>query len=238
MNTPSQQLARRRAFTLVELLVVIAIIGVLIALLLPAVQAAREAARRTQCTNNLKQIGLGFQTYHDVNKKFPFAFQATVADGWAWSVHILPFMEQGNLFENLSPNSNNMPTSTSGNANLATRLDVYTCPSDVGPEVNSNFASYGTSNYTVNDAICDHTEQRAMRDITDGTSNTILAGERAFTNSNHHFKSIGAVWPGWKSGISNASVVGRAAWPPNTEMTDTFQPAGACCGADPCKRHT
>jgi prepilin-type N-terminal cleavage/methylation domain-containing protein/prepilin-type processing-associated H-X9-DG protein len=96
-----------RGFTLVELLVVIAIIGILVALLLPAVQAAREAGRRTHCINNIKQIGLALHNYHDVHKKLPYgkgpSYGATVpgAPVYArWSTHalILPYMEQGNTF--------------------------------------------------------------------------------------------------------------------------------------------
>src|SRR5258707_425762 len=96
--------SRSRGFTLVELLVVIAIIGILVALLLPAVQAAREAGRRTQCLNNLKQIGLAIHNYHDTLKRLPFGKGApypTPAAGYArWSAHalILPFMEQGNPY--------------------------------------------------------------------------------------------------------------------------------------------
>ena len=96
---------RHKGFTLIELLVVIAIIGVLIALLLPAVQAAREAARRSQCTNNLKQIGLGLHNYHGALNCFPpgylstpFPSGANVGDnsgpGWGWLAMALPYMEQ------------------------------------------------------------------------------------------------------------------------------------------------
>src|SRR5688572_17681540 len=87
----------RRGFTLVELLVVIAIIGILVALLLPAVQAARESARRMQCSNNLKQIGLGLHNYHDTIKCFPPGRWGGTG-GKVWGPHslILPFIEQGN----------------------------------------------------------------------------------------------------------------------------------------------
>ncbi|TVS20773.1 MAG: DUF1559 domain-containing protein, partial [Planctomycetaceae bacterium] len=86
---------RRRGFTLVELLVVIAIIGVLVALLLPAVQAAREAARRSQCSNNLKQIGLAMHNYADVHKAFPPAAMTVGQHSATAFVFILPFIEQG-----------------------------------------------------------------------------------------------------------------------------------------------
>ncbi len=91
--------SRRRGFTLVELLVVIAIIGILVALLLPAIQAAREAARRTQCNNNLKQVGVALQNYHDTYRCFPpGGFQNR---GCSWLVCILPFVEQGTAYDQM-----------------------------------------------------------------------------------------------------------------------------------------
>src|SRR6476620_6105821 len=91
---------RRQGFTLVELLVVIAIIGILVALLLPAVQAAREAGRRTQCINNLKQLGIGFQNFHDTQKWLPPTHIDETASGSfkgsTWLVVILPYIEQEN----------------------------------------------------------------------------------------------------------------------------------------------
>src|SRR5262245_20166918 len=88
----------RAAFTLVELLVVIAIIGILIALLLPAVQAAREAARRTQCSNNLKQIGLSIQNYYDAHKSLPPSYLSGAGHA-TWLVLILPFTEEKSVYE-------------------------------------------------------------------------------------------------------------------------------------------
>src|ERR1700744_5583987 len=106
--------ARRRAFTLIELLVVIAIIAILIALLLPAVQQAREAARRTQCRNNLKQIGLAFHNYVDVNQVMPIGHLWSAAGsnttnhvagggaGWSWTAYLLPYLDGGNLYNSFN----------------------------------------------------------------------------------------------------------------------------------------
>src|SRR6185503_11686703 len=100
---------RRAGFTLIELLVVIAIIGILIALLVPAVQKVREAAARLQCQNNLKQIGLAFHSYHGVKKFFPPGFSsgaasldgASTGPGWGWAAHLLPYIEQDGLFRQI-----------------------------------------------------------------------------------------------------------------------------------------
>src|SRR4051794_16362735 len=106
MKTPYRQ-----AFTLVELLVVIAIIGVLIAMLLPAIQAARETARRIQCANNLKQIGLALHNHHLAKRHFPPGYVAVLtysdgatdtAPGWSWATSILPYIEEGPLYKTLS----------------------------------------------------------------------------------------------------------------------------------------
>ena len=107
-----RQCVRRRGFTLVELLVVIAIIGVLVSLLLPAVQQAREAARRMQCTNNMKQLGLALHNYHDTFKTFPRTpwwynggggNQSTeFFSGFSWRTMILPFIEQGALHDQIN----------------------------------------------------------------------------------------------------------------------------------------
>ncbi len=143
---------RRRGFTLIELLVVIAIIAVLIALLLPAVQQAREAARRTQCKNNLKQIGLALHNYHDIYNVFPAAslhwnidFTGTALTNnsdaaWGWGAMILPQLDQAPLFNTLGVSSRGLedllvdPTTRP----LAQqKLAVYKCPSDNAPDLNT-----------------------------------------------------------------------------------------------------
>lgn len=136
--------SRRRGFTLVELLVVIAIIGVLVALLLPAVQQARESARRMQCGNNLKQYGLAIQTYHDVWNKIPNSKLAQSGDPLypSWHSTILPQMEQQPLFDKISWRQTgnygwNSIVNTPTNPNAVARMVQvpYTrCPSDSSPE--------------------------------------------------------------------------------------------------------
>jgi prepilin-type N-terminal cleavage/methylation domain-containing protein len=126
----------RRGFTLVELLVVIAIIGMLVALLLPAVQAAREAARASQCKNNLKQLGLALQNHHDTFGRLPAGWTANVPDGspgWGWMVDILPQLEQRNLSETLI----NLKLPITHAANQAARetvIPTLLCPSDPAPK--------------------------------------------------------------------------------------------------------
>ena len=139
---------RSRAFTLVELLVVIAIIGILIALLLPAVQAAREAARRSQCSNNLKQLGLALHNYHDTYRTFP-------AGGWAsanrlsWHVAVLPFVEQAPLYDQVNFNA----TTWQENLHIAvTPISAFLCPSgtkmETGYPSGESYVDNGTTHVT------------------------------------------------------------------------------------------
>ena len=128
---------RKTGFTLVELLVVIAIIGILIALLLPAVQAAREAARRMQCSNNEKNIGLGLLNYHDTHGVFPPGTMGT-GTSWSWSARILPFMEVGDIHKQIDFSHNYNEHATSGpvainNRAMKTFVSTYICPSAPEP---------------------------------------------------------------------------------------------------------
>jgi prepilin-type N-terminal cleavage/methylation domain-containing protein/prepilin-type processing-associated H-X9-DG protein len=136
---------RRCGFTLVELLVVIAIIGVLVALLLPAVQSAREAARRQTCLNNLKQMALAMHNYEDSNKVLPVGLMGGVVsnpdDGYAWGLAILPFIEQKALFDQINPNGQDGIVRANFNATGGaikggeTSLKTYRCPSSQLPKV-------------------------------------------------------------------------------------------------------
>jgi prepilin-type N-terminal cleavage/methylation domain-containing protein len=148
---------RKRAFTLVELLVVIAIIGVLVALLLPAVQSAREAARRTQCTNNLRQVGIAIHNYNDTWQALPPGCYHGVFG--TWMLHILPYMEQKNL-HGLYVNSGGIHTFRNGGIRYGgtqnlpvtrTLLPSFTCPSDVKNDTTkSQYNGVTSHNYVAN----------------------------------------------------------------------------------------
>jgi prepilin-type N-terminal cleavage/methylation domain-containing protein len=158
-----RRLPHRPGFTLIELLVVIAIIGILVSLLLPAVQQAREAARRTQCRNNLKQLGLALHNYHDVARVFPPASTNDVEQGgWitnplnrhlhSWQVFVLPYLDQAPLYNRADFNvsafhPNNLPV---GEA----QVPVYRCPSYSGPRVSAdpNYTRFGP-NYAITNYV-------------------------------------------------------------------------------------
>jgi len=129
----------RRAFTLVELLVVIAIIGTLVGLLLPAVQQAREAARRAQCTNNLKQTGLALQNYHEARRQLPEgwlcnldrsdAHHAEEGVGWGWASRILPYVEESAISKSIDIK---IPIASASSTVLGAVIPAFLCPSDAG----------------------------------------------------------------------------------------------------------
>ncbi len=195
---------RRPAFTLVELLVVIAIIAVLIGLLLPAVQKVREAAARTQCTNNLHQIALALHNYAGDMGWFPSGYIGVAgpdpndtAPGWGWGALLLPYLEQNNLFRQINLG---VPVGDPSNQAICTTvLKSFVCPSDRSTGVftvygqdNAPLAQAATNSYAANsgvgadlDAELDQANGMFSRnsrirftDVTDGTSNTIAIGER------------------------------------------------------------
>ena len=198
----------RPGFTLIELLVVIAIIAILIALLLPAVQQAREAARRTQCKNNLKQIGLALHNYLEAHSSYPMSFVSDIAtgsptSGGEWSVHarILPYVDQANLYDNANLS---LAYDDPANGNIATqRVAIYLCPTDSNDRARTDSSgtaihypiTYGfnggtwrvwvnSSGRPGNGAFAPNTGFRP-RDFTDGVSNTLGFSEvKAFTAYN------------------------------------------------------
>ena len=237
---------RRRGFTLIELLVVIAIIAILIALLLPAVQQAREAARRSQCKNNLKQIGLAMHNYHDVHKMFPPCYvvptnsqgsanhttanigsnAANFHPAWGWGTFLLPYLDETALYNATGAGEGSLILDHRDE--FRTILTQFMCPSDDGEPLDSNSNwnrqavdswHAAKSNYVVAN---DHeTQTRGLdatgifwensncmiRDIFDGTSNTILAGERRYHVEDNVFRtqvSVGC-WAGTIEGYSDGS---------------------------------
>ncbi len=188
----------RTAFTLVELLVVIAIIGILVALLLPAVQAAREAGRRSSCLNNLKQIAIGLHNYHDTMKKFPAGYYQIPSgppNESTWISHILPYIEQTSLYNGIvtwdyfgSPPANPGVTLV-----VQTKIPILLCPSDV--EVENALTYFARGNYAGNNGIgpmftegqnsvargpvgvFPQNKSKNLAALIDGSSNTVMVAE-------------------------------------------------------------
>jgi prepilin-type N-terminal cleavage/methylation domain-containing protein/prepilin-type processing-associated H-X9-DG protein len=258
---------RRAAFTLIELLVVIAIIGILIGLLLPAVQKVRGAANRMKCSNNLRQLGLACSMFYDTNQRLPPGICVPVNNGasgdtfttdWpagkilqppvpngfgSWLMWILPYVEQAGLYEqvgSLSTGYTQRDYTYCGSATApgASYVSTYACPSDFIPHttiqystyffgINSYFANAGTSAWPLSTAslngVMFYNSHVRYADITDGTSNTLLAGERYSTDPTYTDTQLlentrGWAWCNYNSG---QDVLGDTAWPINSECSTT-----------------
>ena len=216
---------RRLGFTLIELLVVIAIISLLISLLLPAVQKSRAAARRTQCRNNLHQIGIALHNYHDANSVFP---PGTVEAGprgtaesdpaWGWCVAILPYLDQAPLYQQLNYKARTLGQVLAADPQLLrVTLPVFVCPEDSAPEQNPQ-RQFGTTrvahaNYVasapnanvdvpnspgpsgfINRGLFTGGSHLKFSQVTDGTANTFLAGERRFVQEGDSSVWAGAIY--------------------------------------------
>jgi prepilin-type N-terminal cleavage/methylation domain-containing protein len=223
-----QDSSRRSAFTLIELLVVIAIIGILIALLLPAVQKVREASNRTKCQNNMKQMCIALHTYNNLYGQFPPAYKTATAStqpGWGWATLTLPLTEQDPLYKTLDPENvkfgmGNNPAHPYHHPNgiTQTKLSLYRCPSDRAPDLNTYRLEHATSNYRAvmgpdpgsNNFVANKDYKGVMMQnskirfaqITDGTSNTVVIGECMWDDLTEKWA---ALWPGM-SGLRQGKI--------------------------------
>jgi len=268
VNSVHHSSGKPKGFTLIELLVVIAVIGVLVALLLPAVQQAREAARRSQCKNNLKQIGLAIHNYHEVHRcLMPGWIQMKSASGytinptptglqiypanspaWGWAAFLLPYIDQMGIYQHTIGQDGRLEDFVGTGRLAMTPISLYRCPSDSGPVIRGtdvNFLRTATSNYAAshghryltaganaaNNAaggkagettglFWGHSRTQ-IRDIIDGTTNTIAVGESAYYQG---ATPIGAkTWAGCLKGgdtdcVDDINASGRS--PINTMSTN------------------
>jgi len=243
-----------KAFTLVELLVVIAIIGVLVALLLPAVQAAREAARRMSCGNNLKQLGLGLHNYHDAHLTFPFGINAPLTlidtelpNRLSWMPLLLPFIEQGNIHDQLDFKVTGHVYNATGGWDVAisTEIPMLMCPSDpANPKFHQGF--HGNYVLSAGSEVFNPSTDRAgtnrngmffaqskikFRDVTDGTSNTVMGAELIVvprdSTSTHDLR-------GRYFNTDGGSVFFSTLYTPNTSINDVTQNCRTDFDRAPC----
>ena len=235
---------RKKGFTLVELLVVIAIIGILIAMLLPAVQAAREAARRMQCANHFKQVGIAMHNYHAAHQCFPPGMYAIPMGSaspshfyFGWAVYILPFIEEPSLYEKIDfaskwsyfDNENGCKNREVSN----TKIPGFLCPSDpqggegiwvspslsptpcsqcgmtnmcgVSDSVDWSLAGGASKNFPDNNGIMGANGCCSVRDVSDGTSTTLMIGE---ITGDQPGTFVGQFWAAWNICDTNEGING------------------------------